>query len=265
MEVHGFRAEQIKALLIDLDGTLHFKGAAIEGANAALAQLRCSNLALRFMTNADSQTNSVLQAQMQALGLDIASTELFTPASALRQLLQNAPGKRCYLLLSPALAAEFAPYASSGPETVDYVVVGDCRETLSYTALNTAFRHLMNGAELIALQKGRYFVRADGYYLDTGAFVQLLEYGASTSARVLGKPSAAFFQLALDQLGCRADEVAVVGDDVTTDLLGARQIGATAVLVRTGKFSPAALAMQSLQPDLLLDSIADLPPLFAER
>jgi HAD superfamily hydrolase (TIGR01458 family) len=156
------------------------------------------------------------------------------------------------------LRAEFAPFlAETGP--VQYVLVGDVRECLSYAAFDAAFRHLMAGAELLALQRGRYFLRSDGPHLDTGAFVALLEYASAKQARVLGKPAPAFFRMALHHLGCPADEVAVVGDDITTDVAGAKAIGAFSILVQTGKYDATALGQATSQPDLIIASIAQLP------
>jgi ribonucleotide monophosphatase NagD (HAD superfamily) len=55
--------------------------------------------------------------------------------------------------------------------------------------LNDAFRALIDGAELIALQHNRYWRRADGLVLDVGAYSAALEYGAGCEAVVVGKPA----------------------------------------------------------------------------
>ena len=51
----------------------------------------------------------------------------------------------------------------------------------------------------------------------------------------------------------------MVGDDLEADIGGAKAIGMRAVLVRTGKFRPAALSDAEVEPDAVVDSIADLP------
>lgn len=254
----------IKAVLLDLDGTLYFKGAPIPGVQQALAEIRAMHLPMRFLTNTDSKTTETLQQQIAGLGLQLPIEELFTPASALLQFLQQHPGKRCYTLLSAELTAALAP-ALSGEGKVGYVVVGDVREALSYPALDAAFQHLMAGAELLALQKGRYYVRADGYHLDTGAFVQLFEYASGQTARVLGKPSPDYFRLALDPLGCSPAETLIVGDDLTTDVAGARQIGARCALVRTGKYQPDQAERAAREADWVIDSVRDLPALLRQQ
>lgn len=250
-----------KAVLFDLDGTVFFKGAQVPGADQALARLRKAGVPLRFLSNIDSRTPRTVAAELAQMGLDVAENEIFTPVVAALEFLSRNPAKRCYCLLSQDVAPLFT--SCVGPDgEIDYVIVGDCR--VSYEALNEAFRHIMAGAEIIALQKGRYYIRADGYYLDTGAFVQLLEYASGKHARVLGKPTADFFHLALTQMGYDANDAVVVGDDVATDVAGAKAVGAYAVLVRTGKFTPEALARSAVQPDLVVDSIADVPRLFGQ-
>jgi len=248
----------IKAVLLDLEGTLYAYGAPLPGAHQALTELQAAGLRLRFLTNSDSKTRGSISQDLAAIGLDVPADAIFTPASAALELLRQQPDVRCFGLLSRALRAEFTPFlAETGP--VQYVLVGDVRECLSYSAFDAAFRHLMAGAELLALQRGRYFLRPDGPHLDTGAFVALLEYASTKQARVLGKPAPAFFQIALHDLGCSPDEVAVVGDDITTDVAGAKAIGAFSILVQTGKYDAASLGDATVQPDLVIASIARSP------
>lgn len=45
------------------------------------------------------------------------------------------------------------------------------------------------------------------------------------------KPSPRFFEGLLDRLGCRADEVCMIGDDHENDVLGARAAGLPAILI----------------------------------
>jgi len=85
-----------------------------------------------------------------------------------------------------------------------------------------------------------------------------LEYAAGVEAEVIGKPSRAFYEMSLVDLGCEAKDVLVVGDDVENDCVGGAMAGCRTALVRTGKFESPALARSGAAPDLLLDSVADL-------
>jgi ribonucleotide monophosphatase NagD (HAD superfamily) len=104
----------------------------------------------------------------------------------------------------------------------------------------------------------RYWRAADGLRLDVAPFIKALEHAAGCEAVVLGKPSPAFFAIALAQIGCTASETVMVGDDILGDVRGAQAAGLQGFLVRTGKFQPTDLK-GDVEPDAVLDSIADLP------
>ncbi len=89
-----------------------------------------------------------------------------------------------------------------------------------------------------------------------GAYVALLEFAAETEATIVGKPNPSYFERALADLGRTPSEVAMIGDDPESDIGGAHAVGLKTVLVQTGKYRGGPLA---IQPDWILDSIADLP------
>lgn len=265
-----------KALLLDVDGTLVFRGRMIPGAGDALDGFRRCGLLLRFATNIDSRPPEGVRAQLVALGLDVRTGEVINPPLVALRLMQADPRVRWHCLVGPDLEDFLRPYASAGGQA-DRVLVGYCPR-VDYRALNEAFRQLVGGAELVALQKGRYFYAPDGVNLDTGALVAALEYAAGKQARVLGKPTREFFTACLEDLGLAPDEVAVVGDDPATDVAGARAVGAYAILVRTGKSAGASIPARDMRtdeaarglipggdggpeaacPDLVVDSITDV-------
>jgi HAD superfamily hydrolase (TIGR01458 family) len=112
----------------------------------------------------------------------------------------------------------------------------------------------MQGAKLLALQKNRYWQTDVGLSLDAGPFVAALEYASGKRASVVGKPERDFFRLALEDLRLEANEVAMVGDDVEADVIGAKRAGLMGIQVRTGKWRA-----DTRKADLVIDSIADLP------
>nr|AIS85816.1 HAD-superfamily hydrolase, subfamily IIA [Verrucosispora sp. MS100047] len=246
----------IRAVLLDLEGTLYANARAIDGASDAIAELRERGLGVRFLTNTDSKTAERIRTELAGYGLSVAADELFTPVVAAERLLTAAQA-RTFALLSRELTALMPTVAAVGPYT--HVLVGDCRETLDYPALDEAFRAVRAGAELVALQRGRYFKRADGDHVDTGAVVAAIEYAAGVTARVLGKPSPDFFRLAATSLGVEATECLVVGDDATTDVAGGRAAGLGTVQVRTGKYADQRAEGLTGDADHEVDSVADLP------
>lgn len=247
-----------KAVLLDLEGTLYASGSVLPGAVDALAALRETGLGLRFLTNTDSKTTERILSDLSGYGLGIEPHEIFTPVVAARRCVEQAPRARVRALVSHALGPLFP---DSGEGAYTHVLVGDCRDTLDYANLDAAFRAVRDGAELIALQRGRYFKRADGDHIDTGAIVAALEYAAGVSARVLGKPALDFFTLAAESAGVDVAACVVVGDDATTDIAGGRAAGTRTVQVRTGKYADQEREGLTGHADHTVDSIAELPGL----
>jgi hypothetical protein len=69
------------------------------------------------------------------------------------------------------------------------VLVGNLGEGFTYERLDAAFRHLMAGADLIALSKNRNWQTAGGEFcLGAGPFVAALEYASGKRATCVGKP-----------------------------------------------------------------------------
>jgi HAD superfamily hydrolase (TIGR01458 family) len=150
-------------------------------------------------------------------------------------------------------------------EDAEAVLIGGADETdesnrvFSYMNLARAFAELEAGAELYCLHKNRWWQTSRGPLLDSGAFVAGLEYAAGVEATVLGKPSPAFFGLALEALDAEPELTWMVGDDLEGDIVGGQRHGMRTILVRTGKFRPDEVEGSGVMPDGIVSSIAQVP------
>ncbi|MDP8950663.1 MAG: TIGR01458 family HAD-type hydrolase [Actinomycetota bacterium] len=247
---------RVEGLLIDLDGTLYTNDGPIEGAREALERLDRAGISYRFVTNATHRPRRELAAQLEILGIPAGEDRIFTPASAVAEKLR-AEGLSCFPLLEDSLLEDLEGVRITG-DSPGCVLVGNLGEGFNYGRLDTAFRHLMAGADLIALSTNRYWQRAGGELsLDAGPFVAALEYASGKSAIGVGKPERAFFELALRTLGLPLGAVAMVGDDPELDIGGARAVGLRGILVETGRHRPGTKL--PARPDLVLESVAWLP------
>lgn len=95
--------------------------------------------------------------------------------------------------------------------------------------------------------------------MDVDPFVAALEYATDRKAEVVGKPSPTFFHASVRKLGLWPEEVAMVGDDIESDVSGAMDAGLQGVLVKTGKYRAEVAERSGVGPDQVLGSIADLP------
>jgi HAD superfamily hydrolase (TIGR01458 family) len=248
------------AILLDIDGVLHVSGKPIPGGGRTVQRLRDAGHRVRFLTNNTTQSRTRLVDFVRGLGVDLDEGELQTTAVAAARALA---GTRVLALTMPAIRDDLEGVTLVG-ENAEAVLLGGADETpetnqvFSYMNLARAFAELEGGAQLYCLHKNPWWQTARGALLDAGAFVAGLEYATGLTATVLGKPSAAYFEAALAALDADPEWTWMVGDDVDADIGGAAALGMRTILVRTGKFRDDAGAW-SVSPDVVLDSIADLP------
>ncbi len=256
----GPSPERIEGVLLDLSGVIYIEDEVVAGAAETLDALREAGLPIRLVTNTTMRPRRAVLERLRRLGIEAELEELITPASLAKRRCAEAGHRSVVLVVSDELREDLEELREGGGE-VDAVVLGDLGERWDYAILNRSFRLVSDGAELIALQKNRYWQTAEGLSLDAGPFVAALEYATGRDAVVVGKPAPAFFELALGELGVAADRAVMVGDDVEADVGGALEAGLAAILVRTGKFREELVAESGIEPTATIDSIADLAPL----
>ena len=74
----------------------------------------------------------------------------------------------------------------------------------------------------------------------------------------MGKPEKKFFDMAIKDMEISKDSVLMIGDDIISDIKGAKDFGIKAIQVKTGKFQKEDCLDKFIQPDLRINSIIDL-------
>jgi len=251
-------AEGVTGIALDIDGVLRQDSVLLPGARAAVSWLAELGLPFVLVSNVTSVDRASLARSLAAAGLPVEVADVVTASKVTADYIRAAsPDARCYFVAEGQPFSE-ADGLTSAEDRVSHVVIGGAGASLDYAKLNTAFKHVMAGAELIAMHRNLCWRTSAGLALDSGGFVLGLEAATGATATVIGKPAPEFFRLALATKGIDARNALMVGDDVLTDVLAAQAIGMTGVLVRTGKFSEATLSRVDGRPDYIIDSIADL-------
>lgn len=255
--------QRATAVLLDIDGTLVHAGKQIPGAAETLAWLRANGVRIRLVTNTSAKSPIEISTSLVRLGIPNDVQEIFTPLVACEKYLGSLPNAKPKYFTSESVAKHLA---QSFPESGDpnVLVLGDCGDGFNYALLNEVFNRWKDGAELVALQRNPFWWDAQGRrLLDCGAFLAALEFATQKTARVLGKPSAAFVRLILEDLGVGAQEALVVGDDVRTDITMGTEFGIPSVLVGTGKCTAQDVTHCQSLGVATVRTIVELPELCA--
>lgn len=271
----------VRALLLDLDGVIVSAGQAVPGSVDAVNELERRRTPYRIVTNTSLVSRRSLSQFAAKLGSVIPPERFQSALSASAAYAAEAfPGQPLYVLSSADAKSEFDGQhlltheeAAAPGARAAAVIVGDSPDELSHANLNLAFRLVRGGARLIGMHRNGWWLTPDGPTLDSGAYVTGLEFAAGVHAQIIGKPAPAFFSLAVGALRreavargerLRRSEIAMVGDDVRTDVLAGQRAGLCGVLVLTGKHGLADVATVNghgrggREPHAVAPSLADI-------
>src|SRR5438132_11895967 len=252
--------------LIDMDGVIYRGHELIPGADRFVEQLRVREIPFCFLTNNSQRTRRDVVTKLARMGVDVEEDHIFTCAMAsARFLALQKPGGTAFVIGEGGLltALHQSGYAVVDHEP-DYVVVGEGR-TFNLELVEAAVRMILGGAKLIATNLDPSCPTQDGLRPGCGALVALLETATGVKAFSVGKPSPVMMRAARKELGLTTDETTMIGDTMETDIIGGVQLGFHTVLVLSGGTRGADIGRFAYQPELVVDSIADLHRILEER
>lgn len=251
---------QIRGFLIDMDGVLYRGDLPLPGARRFVQALQDEDVPFILLTNNSTRTPSQYMTKLEQMGLHVAPSALLTSAQATAMYLEKVapPGTRMYVIGEDGLRNEITERGYVITEDdVAFVVAGqDTR--LTYEKLRIATLAIRSGAIFIGSNPDRSFPAEDGITPGTGAILAALEAASDVTPTVIGKPQQVMFDLALEQLGTRPEETAMIGDRLETDILGANEAGLLTLLVLTGITSRQDLLESDIRPDVVYEDLLQL-------
>lgn len=244
-----------KGLLVDIDGTIYFKGQLIDGAVAFLQELKQMGVVIRYLTNTTGLSPMEIVARLNNYGLSVEYDELFNPIKVAQAYFEKHDALSYYVMAEDKIKAEFqgGQWDENAP---DCVVLGDLAAVCDYDEINRVFNFISNGSRLMTTSYSPYYYASTGEKrIDTGAFARMFEASLQVKAEIIGKPSRLFYQMAIESTALATEECIMIGDDVDKDILGAKQCGLYSVLVQTGKYDEDYVQASGIVPDGIISSL----------
>jgi HAD superfamily hydrolase (TIGR01450 family) len=261
----------VGGVLFDIDGVLVTSWEPIAGAAETLRLLDDQRIARSYLTNTTTMTRAQIAGALSAAGMNVRPDEVITAAALTADYVRaHYPGARCFLVNSGDIAADMpgVDIVSGGAltERPDVILLGGAGPEYDHRTLSLVYEWMTTGVPVVAMHRSTAWETAEGLRIDTGMYLIGMEQASGRQVTAVGKPAPAGFLAAAARLGVDPDEMYMVGDDLNNDVLPAQVVGMTGVLVRTGKFRSDTLERWAadefaMQPNHVIDSVADLPAL----
>ena len=266
------RLRKLKHFALDMDGTIYLGTTLFPYTKAFLGGVKEMGLNYSFLTNNPSAGISDYLAKLAKLGIEATREEMYTTSIATIDYIKThyPEAKRLFLLGTPSMIAEFekAGFISTADsaEDVPDVVVVAFDKTLQYDRLCRAAWWASQNVPYIATNPDRVCPTDQPVVLvDCGSIAECIAHATGRRPDItLGKPDPNMLSGILTRFGYEADEVAMVGDRIYTDIEMAHNAGAFGVLVLSGETTLEVCDAAPKQPHLVCDSIEVLGELVKE-
>jgi HAD superfamily hydrolase (TIGR01457 family) len=255
----------IRCFVLDMDGTVYLGNQLLPGALDFIDYLRKTRRDFLFLTNNSSRHADSYAAKLSKLGIACDAGNILTSGEAtafyLNTLKRNA---RVFLLGTPELEEEFRRYGFVLTDAApDFVVLG-FDKTLTYNKLVTACDLIRKGVPFVATHPDFNCPTESGYIPDCGAMAALISASTDVRPKVIGKPNREIIDMILRKKAYQADQLAIVGDRLYTDMATGVNAGICTVLVLSGETKLTDLATASLQPRYVCRDLAELTELLRQ-
>ena len=240
--------------IIDIDGTLMDGQTPLQGSVELIGALRERRVPFLLMTNS-IRSVSMQSERLRSAGMDVPDDRIINPIIAMNRFMRSQGIHRVRIVGTEAEIAQVeAVPVNEEPEMT--ILLDLERGDPAISLLQTILEDLEAGVPVVTASRSTYYLKEGRKTIDTGAYVHMLEQISGMTIKNFGKPSQEFFTMAGDLLGAAPDHVCVIGDDWSTDIMGAGGWGARSILVRTGKYRCADESR--VRPTIVIDRLSHI-------
>jgi HAD superfamily hydrolase (TIGR01450 family) len=255
-------ADRFDGFLVDLDGVVWIGRELVPGSAEALRALLGAGKEIVFVTNNPGKPGAAYVERLREAGIAVGDDRIVTAGEATAELAaERWPGGDAFVIGAPAFHETVAARGlkllegEAGREA-DVVLVSGHRG-FDYEELLTATLALQNGAALFATSHDPTLPMPDGAWPGSGAVLAAVETASGATAEIGGKPEPRLFEIARERI-TTAERVAMVGDRVSSDIVGGRRAGLETILVLSGATSGEEAAKAAPAPDHIVPDLAAL-------
>lgn len=259
--------ENIRGVILDIDGVLRRGRRPIKGSIEAVNRLAESGIEICLLTNNSTKTRKAISAEIEEMGFPNMPVINSGYASAVYITEKHGPSKILVVgeegLMEELTLEGHDPAAAGDPDrydigdlkgsldpSIDIVLAGMDRH-LSYEKIVDALLHIRNGALFIGTNSDPTFPMEDGLVLPgAGSTLAPIIFSSGISPTIIGKPDPFGTLLSVRELGLVPENVLVVGDRPDTDIEAGIKAGCRVIRVLTGDVGPMKDPNAPEYPDL---------------
>ena len=230
--------KKIKGFIFDLDGVVYRGAKPIKTAVKKINELLKKNYKVAFLTNNSTKSQKEFNKKIIKCGININPKFIITTSVATANFISKkyTKGSSIYVVGSKALKNEIKLKKFKISEKNVKAVVAGLDTNINYKKITVASNILRSGKLLIATNPDKILPNENGFQPGAGSIIQSIidSTGPKVKKIFIGKPNTFLIKEALKIMKLSKEKVILVGDQLETDILAAKNFKMKSILVETG-------------------------------
>lgn len=259
---NNFDFQDIRALIIDIDGTLWRGNIPMPGLVPFFDFLQQHGIAFVIVTNNSVETPAQYQRKLAGFGVTIQTDNILTCSLATADYLKREKnGATIYIIgergLHQVMRDAGFTIINNASQSADAVVVGG-DTALTYDKLKHAILLIQRGACFVGTNPDLLVPTDEGLVPEAGTTLAAIQAATGVSPTVIGKPEQMLFEMAVKKMDSHASQTAMLGDRLDTDILGGQRAGLKTILITTGVDNKQTILEKEIYPDAVFSGLEEL-------
>ena len=249
----------VKAVFLDLDGTIYLGGNLIQGALEFLARCKEQGVKRYFLSNNSSRSVEQYVEKLKGMGIPCDKEDVLLSTHDLLSWLGKEGVTRTWAIATEGMCSMMEDVGITTRDVnPEYVVLGYDTE-IDYEKISTASIHMHRGVPLVASHPDMVCPSPEGGLPDVGAYLAMLKVTTGKDPiHITGKPNPGMIMHKIEELGLSPSECAMVGDRLYTDMEMAIRAGCVSVLVLSGEATREDLSNSGQKVTVVIESVDGL-------
>lgn len=246
---------------IDVQGTLidDDKRLPIDGAIDFVNYLNSNRIPYMVITNNTKHSSEEFLGYLVSLGFELKKENYIDPFSILLNEIKPSKvaafGQGSFIKVLESFGFEID---FQTPEALIISVKQDYTNEDYAKMISIALK----GVKIIGMHETSIYAKDNKKYPGVGAILKMVSFASNRHYTVAGKPSIDFYTKAKDLINAKNfSDITIVSDDMTGDILGARELGMKGVFVLSGKIKDANEILPTLsdsqKPEMVCENIGE--------
>lgn len=241
-----------------MDGVLWKENTPLADLKKIFQILDANNITYVFATNNSMKTPKSYQQKLSAFGVNVSQEQIITSGTTLANYMKQIfpDGGPVFIIGDTGLNESLNQNGFFHQEQNVIAVVGGLDKSINYDKLSQATINLSDeNVSFFFSNNDPTFPSPKGNIPGAGSILAILETASNRKATVTGKPEKFMFLQALDILKTQAGETLVIGDRLTTDILGGINANCKTALLLSGVTDQIDLASSNIKADIISKDI----------